>query len=41
MSYGKAVLAVELLGDGRDPFDREVAHGLPEQLVVLRKVEVH
>jgi hypothetical protein len=41
MSYGKPVLAVELLGDGRDPLLRELAHRLPQQLVVVRKVEVH
>ena len=37
----EAVLAVELLGDRRDPLDREVAHGLPDQLLLVGEVEVH
>jgi hypothetical protein len=35
------VLPVELLGNRSDALDGEVAHGLPEQLVVFREVEVH
>ncbi len=38
---GEPVLAVELLGDRRDAFDREVAHGAAQQLVLVGKVEVH
>jgi len=38
---GKAVLAVELLRHRRDPLLGEVANRLPEQLVVVRELEVH
>ena len=38
---GEAVLAVELLGDGRDSLDGEVAHRPPDELVLGSKVEIH
>ena len=34
-------LAVELLGDGCDALDGERAHGVAEELVLGREVEVH
>ena len=37
----EAVLAVELLGDRRDPLLGELAHGRPDELVLGREVEVH
>ena len=37
----EALLAVELLGDRRDLALGEVAHGAPDQLVVVGEVEVH
>ena len=37
----EAVLAVELLGDGRDALARELAHRAADQLVLGREVEVH
>ena len=40
-SYGKARLAVELLGDGRDALARELAHGVADELLLLGEVEVH
>ena len=38
---GKAVLAVELLGDGRDPLLCELADGAPDELVLFCELEVH
>ena len=38
---GKAVLAVELLGDGRHALLRELAHGAPDELVLVGELEVH
>jgi hypothetical protein len=38
---GKAMLPVELLRDGCDPLLGEVPNRLPQQLVVVREVEVH
>ena len=38
---GKPALAVELLGDGRDAIDGERAHGVAEELVLGREVEIH
>ena len=38
---GKAVLAVELLGDGRHALLRELADGAPDELVLFRELEVH
>ena len=38
---GEAAFAVELLGDGRDAFDGEGAHGVAEQLLLGREVEIH
>jgi len=35
------MLPVELLRDGCDPLLGEVPNRLPQQLVVVRKVEVH
>jgi hypothetical protein len=35
------VLAVELLGDGRDLRFGELANGLADELLLLRQVEVH
>ncbi len=37
----EALLAVELLGERRDAFLRELAHGVADQLVLLGEVEVH
>ena len=37
----ETLLTVELLGDGRDPLDRELANRLAEQLVLGLEVEVH
>ena len=37
----EALLAVQLLGDGRDLVGREVAHGALDQAVVVGEVEVH
>ena len=37
---GKAALAVELLGDGRYAFAREVAHRRANELVLLVEIEV-
>ena len=38
---GEARLAIELLGDGRDPLARERADGVADQLLLGSKVEVH
>ena len=38
---GEAVLAVELLGDGRHALLRELAHGAPDELVLFCELEVH
>ena len=38
---GKAMLAVELLRDGRHPLLRELADGAPDELVLFRELEVH
>ena len=38
---GKAVLAVELLGDRRDALLGELANGAPDELVLVRELEVH
>jgi hypothetical protein len=35
------VLAVELLRDGRDPLHREVADRPPQELVLVREIQVH
>ena len=37
----EALLAVELLGDRRDPLERELPHRVAEQLVLGLEVEVH
>ena len=37
----EAVLAVELLRDRRDPLLRERTHGLAQELMLAREVEVH
>src|SRR5262249_27231721 len=37
---GKGVVAVELGGDRRDPLDCKLAHGLPDELVLGREVEI-
>ena len=38
---GEARLAIELLGDGRDPLARERADGVADQLLLGSEVEVH
>ena len=38
---GEARLAVELLGDRRDPFERELAHRAADELLLLGEVEIH
>src|SRR5207342_2838165 len=38
---GEARLAVELLGDGRDPLVRERADGVADQLLFGSEIEVH
>ena len=37
----EALLAVELLGDRRHALERELPHGVAQQLVLGREVEVH
>ncbi len=40
-SYGKRVLAVELLGDRRDLLERELPDGVADELVLGLEIEVH
>jgi hypothetical protein len=37
----ETVLTIELGRDGRDPRLRELAHGVSDELLLLRQVEVH
>ena len=37
----EALLAVELLGDRRDPLERELPHRVADQLVLRSEIEVH
>jgi hypothetical protein len=38
---GEAMLAVELVGNGRDAVPSELAHGAPDELVLFGEVEVN